>query len=596
MNIVYTIASCIFFMALVALISYKKSKDDVSNADGYFLAGRGLTGVFIAGSLLLTNLSAEQLIGLNGQSYRLNMSNMGWEVTAGIAIIIFAVYLLPKYLGGAFTTLPGFLQSRYDDSVRRISVYLFMLGYVFVTIPSVLYSGSLAVLKLFDVPDLLGISYSQSVWLVIWIVGIIGAIYAIFGGLKAVAVSDTINGLGLLIVGVLVPILGFYALGNGNIIAGMKAITINNAEKLNAIGSSTDSVPFGTLFTGMIYANLFYWGTNQYVIQRTLGAKNLAEGQKGALLTGFFKILVPFMMMIPGIIAFHLYGEGLESVDLAYPTIISNLLPKALSGFFLAVLLGAVLSSFDSLLNSAATMFVLDVYKPYFNPNADDGKMIKISKIFGTIVALVSFFVSPLLMYAPDGVWDLIRKFTGFFNIPIIVLVMVGILTKYVPAIAAKVAVIFHVVTYFMLQWGLDWIIGWKIPIHFIHVYAILFWVEVAIMLIISKIAPRKEPYRYEKKAIVDMKPWRYTPITSIILTFSIVFTYVLFSEIGLAYTEGVVSPKFIPISLGLLVVFIVIGYYLHTKGYQKYSQYLFKVHSKGVSQNVNEQDLSVRS
>ncbi|QTL99763.1 solute:sodium symporter family transporter [Iocasia frigidifontis] len=577
MNITYTIITAALFMALVAWIAYQKTKGEVSSADGYFLAGRGLTGIFIAGSLLLTNLSAEQLIGLNGQSYRLNMSNMGWEVTAGFAIIIFALYLLPKYLRGAFTTLPAFLSDRYDEGVRRLSVYLFMLGYVFVTIPSVLYSGSLAVLKLFDVPNILNISYSQSVWLVVWIVGIIGAIYAIFGGLKAVAVSDTINGIGLLIIGILMPVLGFMALGDGSIISGMKYIAVNHAEKLNAIGRVTDSIPFGTLFTGMIYANLFYWGTNQYVIQRTLGAKDLAEGQKGAIFTGFFKILVPFMMMLPGVIAFHLYGGNLASVDLAFPTLVSNLLPVALSGFFLAVLLGAVLSSFNSLLNSAATMFVLDIYQPHFNPDASDEEQIRVSKWFGIIVALISFLVAPMLMNAPDGVWDLIRRFTGFFNIPIIVLVMVGVLTRRVPALAAKVVVYFHVITYYLLVWGLEDLIGWKVPIHFVHVYFILFWVEVGIMLVISKFTPKKEAWTYQSKAKVDMKPWRYSLLISVLLASAIVFTYILFSKFGLAYTDGIVYPSFWKIVAIQVIVTIILGYFSLNNWYEKYSEYLIK-------------------
>src|SRR5699024_4190850 len=143
-----------------------------------------------------------------------------------------------------------------------------------VTIPSVLYSGSIAVLQLFDVPSLLGITFEQAIWVVVWIIGIIGACYAIFGGLKAVAISDTLNGIGLLIVGILVPILGFIALGDGRLLNGMKIMATNAPEKLNAIGSSTDAVPVGTIFTGMIFMNLFYWGTNQYVIQRTLGAQS----------------------------------------------------------------------------------------------------------------------------------------------------------------------------------------------------------------------------------------------------------------------------------------------------------------------------------
>ncbi len=263
----FTIISCAFFMGLVAWYSYVKTKNTVSDSDGYFLAGRGLTGGFIAGSLVLTNLSAEQLVGLNGQAYNANLSNMAWEVTAGLSVIILALILLPRYLGGAFTTLPQFLSNRFDNGTRTYVVILFMLGYAFVTIPSVLYSGGIAVLQLFNVPELLGISLEQALWIVVWIIGIIGAAYAIFGGLRAVAISDTLNGIGLLIVGLLIPILGFIALGDGSMVEGMKTISTENPEKLNAIGSADDAVPFGTIFSGMIFMNLFYWGTNQYVIQ-----------------------------------------------------------------------------------------------------------------------------------------------------------------------------------------------------------------------------------------------------------------------------------------------------------------------------------------
>ena len=209
------------FMALVAWISYLKTRGEVSTRDGYFLAGRGLGAVFIAGSMLLTNLSAEQLIGLNGSAYGFNLSSMGWEVTAAVATIAMAFIFLPRYVAGAFSTLPQFLNDRFDGSVRRMSVILFMVGYGLVTIPSVLYSGSIAVLRLFDVPELLNISYSQGLILTIVGVGSIGALYAIFGGLKAVAVSDTLNGVGLLIVGIAVPILGLAALGQGSVAEGL---------------------------------------------------------------------------------------------------------------------------------------------------------------------------------------------------------------------------------------------------------------------------------------------------------------------------------------------------------------------------------------
>ena len=278
--ILWTLVSCTFFMGLVAWISYQKTKGAVDTKDGYFLAGRGLTGVFIAGSMVLTNLSAEQMIGLNGSAYGFNMSSMAWEVTAGVATIVMALVFLPKYLSGAFSTLPEFLSNRFDEGVRRMTVVLFMVGYGLITIPSILYSGSIAVLQLFDVPALLNLNYSSSLVVTIIAVGLIGSIYAVFGGLKAVAVSDTINGIGLLIIGIVVPLFGFAALGDGSVSDGIAHVLNNHTEKLNAIGSPTDPTPFGTLFTGMLFANLFYWGTNQYVIQRTLGAQNLAEARE----------------------------------------------------------------------------------------------------------------------------------------------------------------------------------------------------------------------------------------------------------------------------------------------------------------------------
>ncbi|MEL6868348.1 MAG: solute:sodium symporter family transporter [Pseudomonadota bacterium] len=547
-----TIGSCVFFMALVAYVSYQKTKGEVDTKDGYFLAGRGLTGVFIAGSMLLTNLSAEQLIGLNGSAYGFNMSSMAWEVTAAFATICMALIFLPRYLAGAFTTLPEFLKSRFDDDVRRMSVVLFMVGYGLVTIPSVLYSGSIAVLQLFDVPALLDVGYSTGLVITIVAIGCIGAVYAVFGGLKAVAVSDTLNGIGLLVVGILVPLLGLAALGDGSVSAGLTIITSTQTEKLNAIGGPTDPTPFATLFTGMIFANLFYWCTNQYVIQRTLGAASLAEGQKGVLLSGFFKILVPFMMMIPGVIAFHLYGSELASIDLAYPRLIKDVLPVAMSGFFLAVLLGAVFSSFNSLLNSAATLFCLDVYAPMQAKAPSDAQMVRVAKIASVIIALFSFVVAPLLQFAPEGLWQIIRIFTGFYNIPVVVIVIVGLFTKRVPAIGAKIVIVFHVIAYGLAKFVFDDVI----TLHFLHLYAVLFGIEVAIMLIAGRLKPRAEAWQYEHRDLVDLTPWRFALPAAFSLLSAVVFLYLLFSPIGLV--NGV-SSLFWALCTGLLALNIII-------------------------------------
>jgi SSS family solute:Na+ symporter len=562
-ELLLTLTSCLFFMGLVAWVSYRQTRGEVATRDGYFLAGRGLSAVFIAGSMLLTNLSAEQLIGLNGSAYGFNLSSMGWEVTAAVSTIAMAFLFLPRYLAGAFSTLPEFLNDRFDGGVRRASVVLFMVGYGLVTIPSVLYSGSIAVLQLFDVPALTGLDYSAALALTIVAIGSIGGIYAVFGGLRAVAVSDTLNGIGLLLVGIAVPLLGLAALGDGSVGAGVAIIVNTDTHKLNAIGSASDPTPFATLFTGMVFANLFYWCTNQYVIQRTLGAKNLAEGQKGVLFSGFFKVLVPFLMMLPGVIAYHLYGPQLASIDLAYPALIRDVLPVYASGFFLAVLLGAVFSSFNSLLNSAATLFCLDVYLPFQvrrkalltqDQNAgeagqdahdlgqpSDAQLVKVAKRASVVIALFSFVVAPLLQFAPEGLWQVIRIFTGFYNIPIIAIVIVGLFSKRVPALGPKLVIGFHLVAYGLLQF----VFKEQVQIHFLHLYAILFFIEVGLMLAIGLWRPRVTAWEYTTSSKVNMQPWRFAAPCAVTLLSCVVCLYVTFSPLGLV---GGGSPLMTPV------------------------------------------------
>ena len=282
---VFTIVSFLFFTLLVALISYWKTKDeDLGTQEGYFLAGRSLTGWVIGGSLMLTNLSTEQLIGLNAQGYTDNMSVMGWEVGSAIALVLVAFYLLPRYLKGGITTIPDFLEERFDSGTKQIVTILFLFGYVFNLLPPILYSGAVALSGIFNVPEMLGVDRTTALWITVWSIGIIGSLYAIFGGLKAVAVSDTINGVGLLIGGLMIPVIGLFVLGDGSLFKGFGTIMENTPEKLNAIGKPEDPVPFSTMFTGMLLVNLFYWGTAQHIMQRALAAKNLKEGQKGVLI------------------------------------------------------------------------------------------------------------------------------------------------------------------------------------------------------------------------------------------------------------------------------------------------------------------------
>jgi SSS family solute:Na+ symporter len=237
------IISFIGFTLIVAIVSYTATKKTNENtSDGYFLGGRSLTAGVIAGSLLLTNLSTEQIVGLNGAAFSEGILVMAWETLAAIAMVVTAVYLLPRYLKSGLTTVPQFLAERFDVGTKTLTSALFLTGYVVVLLPTILYSGSLAISGMFDIPELLGVSKNTALWICVWAIGIIGSIYAVFGGLKAVAVSDSINAIGLLLGGILIPLFGLMAIGDGNVFSGIERLQSGIPEKFDSIGSSTASV------------------------------------------------------------------------------------------------------------------------------------------------------------------------------------------------------------------------------------------------------------------------------------------------------------------------------------------------------------------
>ncbi|MGL5125251.1 MAG: solute:sodium symporter family transporter [Fusobacteriaceae bacterium] len=558
-----TAISFIFFTAMVAIISWWKTKSEkLDTADGYFLAGRGLSGVVIAGSMLLTNISAEQMVGLSGQAYSRNITGMAWESTAAIATVALAMFFLPNYLKRGFTTMPQFLEERYDATTRKIISLLLLAGYVLIATPAALYAGAVAFNQVFDLQGTFGLTYVQSIWLLVWVTGIIGSIYAIFGGLKAVAVSDTINGFGLIIGGLAVPFFGLLHLGKGNLGDAFTQIATTHTDKINAIGTATDPVPFGTLFTGMIFANLFYWCTNQVLIQRTLGAENLKEGQKGVLISGYMKLLILLIVSLPGVIAFHIFGDTLAVGDSAYPALVALVLPKYLTGFYCAVIFGAVLSTYNSLLNSAATLFCFDIYKPVINPNASDEKLIQVAKRVGTVLAIFSMIIAPFTMYAEGGLFEVMRRFTGFFNIPTITLVLVGFFSKRITALSAKVAVFVHIALYTLLIFVL------KVKINYIHIMGILFVVNVLVMNIVTMIKPGDKVYiPKDVKPAVNMRPWKRLPEVSTLLLGSLVLTYIILSPIGLISSEKLsielVGPQFkyavVVLIIGMMALYTVL-------------------------------------
>ena len=558
----FTLSTFVFFTALVAYISWRMTRtSDLSTKKGYFLAGSTLNASVIAGSMMLTNLSTEQMVGLNGQAYMGGMDVMSWESAASTGIVILALFFLPKYLKGAITTIPEFLEIRYDKQVRDIvSVcFLFNLGIGF--LPTVLYSGSLAMMKLFNVEQLFNVSFEVALVGCVIAIGIIGSIYAIFGGLRAVAISDTINGIGLLIGGMLIPFLGFKYIGDGDFFAGVSTVFTANPQKFNAIGGPDSRAPFGTVLTGQRIVSIYYWASNQLIIQRALAAKNLEEGQKGVLLTAFLKIVFgPIMLVIPGILAFHIFGGDLQG-DTAYPTLVTTVLPMPLIGFFGAVLFGAVLSSYNSGLNSSSTIFALDIWRPWVNPTMSDADTVKVSKIFGTIMAIASITIAPLLLYYTGGVFEFIQKISGLFSVPIATIVLIGVFSKRVTGLSAKLAILFFVVVY-----GYTQFIN-PVKMHFLYVMAILFCISTTIMFVVSAIKPEgiyEEPVNND----VSLQPWSYRVTVSTALMSLLVWLFVIFSPVGILHPAGNIGMRVSVIS----ILFIALTAFLciFTRRYEK--------------------------
>lgn len=637
-----TAISFFLFTSLVAYFSWLKTRnDDHESSSGYFLAGRSLGWVVIAGSLLLTNLSTEQLVGMNGGGFQHGMQLMAWEVWSAIAIVLMALVFLPRYLRSGVATVSEFLTRRYDRSVGTLVSILLLLSLLTNLLPFVLYSGALFMQEVFEIDQVLGTTPSMSLWITVVSLGVIGGIYAIFGGLKAVAVSDTLNGAGLLIGGAIVPVFGIIALGDrfgdGGFAEGLEYLTTHRPERLNpVVNDESANVPFSTLFTGMLCITTYYWCTNQAIVQRTFGAKSLAEGQKGVLFAAVIKLLAPIYVVLPGIIAFHMFclhqeggqeyivqqlpekpavlvsyvdgeqtktrvfeqdgngivgdlnkskftaisdqigetvsiGEGdsatdytiqqiveadtivshdengsaillskgdsekllpMTLADKSYGRLAMQIVPPWLLGFFAAVIFGAILSSFNSGLNSAATLFSVDIYKSIFSKEATEQQMVRTGKIFGTIIAFGAIAVAPMIAGAQDGLFDLMKKLAAFYNIPLLAVVVVGMFSKRTPAKAAWAGVLAGVVFYGFVSFQLGNVIAGQ-EFHWLHIAGMNFVLIVGIMLAVTAISPREREWKQPYSEDVDITPWKFAVPCGVLILIAIAAMYWTMSKLG---------------------------------------------------------------
>ncbi len=480
------IAVFLFITMLIAFLTYLKCRGhsrgkgkDQQNKE-YFLAGGGLAWYFVAGSITLTNLSTDQLVGSNGTQMALLA---WWEFAAVLGLIILAKVFLPVYYKYNCTTTTELLEKRYNNKhIRAVIGAMFFLSSALIFCPAVIYSGSLFMQTMFkvDIP----LMYIATAF------ATLGAMYAIFGGLRAVAVSDTYSGVLLLGMAIVVLFLSLNAIDYD--FSGIPE------ERLTLIGDNDSPIPWHTLLTGMIFIQMFYWGTNQVITQRAMAAPNLKEAQKGVFAAVIIRIIiVPAIIVIPGIVSFKLYGD---IGDTAYGQIVGDLLPGWLSGIFAAAMAAAVLSTYNSNLNSATALYVCDFHEPYINK---DINVPKLSAWITVALTIVSLALVPVYQQA-ESIINLLQQLWGLFSMPILSIFIVGLLFKGVHANAGIAAVFFGVILYGSLSFEFS---PFHAPfgLHYIHLMFVTLISCICFALLVNRfIFKNKASLAFTKKNILS--------------------------------------------------------------------------------------------
>ncbi len=461
----FAIQLIIFFAltAVVALATWWRCRGavrDSNDSKDYYLAGGTLAWPYIAGSLLLTNISAEQIVGMNGAQMALVA---WWEFGAIAGLLILAHVLIPLYYKHGCTTTPELIERQLGDpGLRALVSILFLAGYLFILLPVVLYTGSLFMKSMFS-PQL-------SIFQIASFYAIVGLAYAFFGGLRAIAISDTFNGVGLLVLGGTVTVLALAAVDFD--LSGVPA------ERLTMWGGPESDIPWTTLLTGMVFIHLFYWGTNMVIAQRALAARSVREAQKGLYAAAAFKLVMPLIVVLPGIIAFKLYGDIGDS---AYGRLVADVLPPWLSGAFAAVIAGAVLSSYNSCLNSASALYSCDLHIRYINPKAD---VKRVGQWVAVVFTIGSLMIVPVYENSRSIV-DTLQRLNGLYSMPVLAIFITAVMFPWVKGLAARIGIVFGAALYavFTFVWS---------PLHYIHLMFITLVATLAVILLVNRLLPAK--------------------------------------------------------------------------------------------------------
>jgi SSS family solute:Na+ symporter len=618
-----------FIVCVVGLGVYKSRKERTS--EDYFLAGRGLSWWLIGFSLIAANISTEQFIGMSGSAANwLGLAIASYEWMAAVTLVIVAFVFLPKFLKSGIYTIPEFLEYRYNSTARSLMALFTVLIYVFVTFAAVVYSGALTVKTLFGGMVIAGIPVN--ITSASWAIGIVAAIYVGFGGLKACAWADLLQGSALILGGALILYLALKALGVATVetVPALANIDINlnaiqrftalNGHKLHMVMPKNDpEIPWTALVLGLWIPNFYYWGLNQYISQRTLGAKSLGEGQKGIVFAAFLKLLVPFIIVFPGIIAFNLYKGDMQTeamdtntavivafeqaqlnpaeskkafifandfaemnpvqaaqitaynaavanvpldtqltptqannniiakinelnktatpanqikiqqkligykYDSAFALLIKKLVPPGLRGFMLAAILGAVISSLASMLNSASTIFTMDIFRKYIVKNPTQTMLVTVGRICVGVFAIIGCFIAPLLDDPKfGGIFKYIQEFQGYISPGILAVFVFGLAIRKAPPIAGVVGLVINPIIYYILANVFP-------EMAFLDRMAFSFFCVLAIMAVITVIKPLKEPVKMPINKDINLETSKLAKVLGIAVIAMTIVLYIIF-------------------------------------------------------------------
>ena len=410
---------------------FSRSKSSERNSTDYFFANKSLPWYLVGSSVIAANISAEQFIGMSGSGFAIGLAIATYELVGAVTLIIVAKYFLPVFVEKKIFTMPQFLSLRYDNRIKTILAVFWISLFIFVNLTSILYLGALTLKTVFGIKLIYGIIG----------LAVFSLVYTIVNGLKAIASTDIIQVFFLLLGGLITT---YFAVnhvgGDTGLIEGFKTMFAEIPDKFHMIIDKSNPNYFylpgiRTIFGGIWIVGIYYFGANQYMIQKAFGAKSLKEAQKGMVFASYLKLILPFVVVIPGIAAFAMSADIVKP-DEAYPWLLENIVPAGIKGLIFAALIAAIVSSFSAIINSTSTIFTMDLYKPYMNKNASEKRLVAVGRVSGVVAMAIAVIVAPLLG-SIDQAFQFIQEYTGMISPGVTAIFVLGMYWKKTTSTAA---------------------------------------------------------------------------------------------------------------------------------------------------------------